>query len=94
MFLIFALNRPDVFPVGDLGVRAGLRDRHGLAELPKPQRLPRPGRALAAVSFGRDLVSLEGRRHAQAAGRHRGRGSRPPMTAIEIDVKIADHESS
>jgi DNA-3-methyladenine glycosylase II len=36
MFLIFALNRPDVLPVGDLGVRAGLRDRHGLAELPKP----------------------------------------------------------
>ena len=38
MFLIFALNRPDVLPVGDLGVRAGLRDRHGLAELPKPSQ--------------------------------------------------------
>ncbi len=37
MFLIFALNRPDVLPVGDLGVRAGLRDRHGLAELPHPR---------------------------------------------------------
>ncbi len=36
MFLIFALNRPDVLPVGDLGVRAGLKVRHGLAELPKP----------------------------------------------------------
>lgn len=36
MFLIFALNRPDVLPVGDLGVRAGIRDRHGLAEMPKP----------------------------------------------------------
>ncbi len=36
MFLIFALNRPDVLPTGDLGVRAGLRDRHGLAELPRP----------------------------------------------------------
>src|SRR5262249_8952236 len=36
MFLIFALNRPDVLPVGDLGVRAGLRNRHGLDELPKP----------------------------------------------------------
>lgn len=36
MFLIFALNRPDVLPVGDLGVRAGIRDRHGLAELPRP----------------------------------------------------------
>jgi DNA-3-methyladenine glycosylase II len=36
MFLIFALNRPDVLPVGDLGVRTALRDRHGLAEIPKP----------------------------------------------------------
>jgi DNA-3-methyladenine glycosylase II len=36
MFLIFALNRPDVLPAGDLGVRAALRVRHGLAELPKP----------------------------------------------------------
>jgi DNA-3-methyladenine glycosylase II len=36
MFLIFALNRPDVLPAGDLGVRAGLRDRHGLVELPRP----------------------------------------------------------
>jgi DNA-3-methyladenine glycosylase II len=34
MFLIFALNRPDVLPVGDLGLRAALRDRLGLSELP------------------------------------------------------------
>jgi DNA-3-methyladenine glycosylase II len=37
MFLIFALNRPDVLPVGDLGVRVGLRNRHGLAEVPRPR---------------------------------------------------------
>jgi DNA-3-methyladenine glycosylase II len=37
MFLIFVLNRPDILPVSDLGVRIGLRDRHGLAELPKPR---------------------------------------------------------
>jgi DNA-3-methyladenine glycosylase II len=36
MFLIFALNRPDILPTSDLGVRAGLRNRHGLAELPRP----------------------------------------------------------
>lgn len=36
MFLMFALNRPDILPVGDLGVRAALRNLHGLAELPKP----------------------------------------------------------
>jgi DNA-3-methyladenine glycosylase II len=37
MFLIFVLNRPDVLPVGDLGVRAGIRARHGLVELPAPR---------------------------------------------------------
>ena len=37
MFLIFVMNRPDIFPAGDLGVRAALRARHGLAELPAPR---------------------------------------------------------
>jgi DNA-3-methyladenine glycosylase II len=37
MFLIFVMNRPDVFPAGDLGVRVALRDRHGLPELPAPR---------------------------------------------------------
>jgi DNA-3-methyladenine glycosylase II len=54
MFLIFALNRPDVLPAGDLGVRVALRDRHGLAELPKPSEchalaeLWRPYRSIAS----------------------------------------------
>jgi DNA-3-methyladenine glycosylase II len=53
MFLIFALNRPDVLPVGDLGVRVGIRDRHGLAELPKPQHcreLAEPWRPFRSVA--------------------------------------------
>jgi len=37
MFLIFSLNRPDVLPAHDLGVRAALRDHHGLTELPRPK---------------------------------------------------------
>jgi 3-methyladenine DNA glycosylase/8-oxoguanine DNA glycosylase len=36
MFLMFALNRPDVLPVGDLGIRVGLQRIHGLPEPPKP----------------------------------------------------------
>jgi DNA-3-methyladenine glycosylase II len=34
MFLIFALGRPDVLPVDDLGLRAALQRLDGLAELP------------------------------------------------------------
>ncbi len=34
MLLIFRMNRPDVLPVDDLGVRAGIRKLYGLNELP------------------------------------------------------------
>jgi 3-methyladenine DNA glycosylase/8-oxoguanine DNA glycosylase len=34
MFLIFALGRPDVLPVDDLGLRAGIQRLDGLDELP------------------------------------------------------------
>ena len=36
MFLIFALNRPDVLPIHDLGIRVGIRNHFGLAESPRP----------------------------------------------------------
>lgn len=34
MFLMFGLGRPDVLPVGDLGLRMGVQKLYGLAELP------------------------------------------------------------
>ena len=54
MFLIFTLNRPDVWPTGDLAVRAGYGRMHGLAEAPTPRELEalgdayRPWRTVAA----------------------------------------------
>jgi DNA-3-methyladenine glycosylase II len=39
MFLIFALRRPDVLPVGDLGVRSAMRKAYGLEELPRPEQM-------------------------------------------------------
>lgn len=39
MFLMFQLNRPDVWPVGDLGVRTGYARIHGLATPPTPRDL-------------------------------------------------------
>lgn len=36
MFLIFGLLRPDVLPVGDLGVRKGMQLYFGLPDLPMP----------------------------------------------------------
>ncbi len=34
MFLIFSLGRLDVLPIGDYGLKAGLRNQYGLAEIP------------------------------------------------------------
>jgi DNA-3-methyladenine glycosylase II len=39
MFLIFALQRPDILPVGDLGIRNAMQRAYGLAELPKPAEM-------------------------------------------------------
>lgn len=54
MFLIFSLNRPDVLPVGDLGVRVGIRDFHGMAGLPTPGecvRLAEPWRPFRSIAM-------------------------------------------
>jgi DNA-3-methyladenine glycosylase II len=39
MFLMFALARPDVLPVGDLGVRKGMQRHFQLRKLPEPDRM-------------------------------------------------------
>ena len=39
MFLIFALRRHDVLPVGDLGIRNAIRRAYNLAELPTPAEM-------------------------------------------------------
>lgn len=39
MFLMFALQRPNVLPTGDLGVRTAIRKAYRLRELPKPAKI-------------------------------------------------------
>jgi DNA-3-methyladenine glycosylase II len=39
MFLMFGQGRADVLPVGDLGLRMGVRDEYGLTELPGTDEL-------------------------------------------------------
>jgi 3-methyladenine DNA glycosylase/8-oxoguanine DNA glycosylase len=41
MLLIFRLGRPDVLPVGDLGVRKGFRRAFGMRRLPAPVTITR-----------------------------------------------------
>jgi DNA-3-methyladenine glycosylase II len=55
MFLIFHLEREDVLPVGDLGIRNAIKAEYGLDELPTPAEMEelaepwRPHRTLACL---------------------------------------------
>jgi DNA-3-methyladenine glycosylase II len=59
MFLIFCLGRPDVLPVDDFGLRAGVQEQYCLAELPGRADLReraepwRPYRSVATWYFWR-----------------------------------------
>jgi DNA-3-methyladenine glycosylase II len=61
MFLIFHLQRPDILPVGDLGIRRAMMIRYGLPELPAPAVMEelaepwRPYRSLASRFLWRSL---------------------------------------
>lgn len=53
MFLIFTLNRPDVLPTGDLGIRKGFQMLYGLKKLPdhaQMEKLAAPWRAHASLA--------------------------------------------
>ena len=43
MFLMFAMQRKDVLPVGDLGVRMAIRKAYQLEELPHPKEVEKIG---------------------------------------------------
>jgi DNA-3-methyladenine glycosylase II len=61
MFMIFHLGRPDVLPVGDLGIRRAAQIEYGLDELPDAAELTaiaepwRPHRTLACLYLWRSL---------------------------------------
>lgn len=44
MFLMFALRRPDVLPLGDLGIRNAMQRVYGLRMPPKPERMAKIAR--------------------------------------------------
>lgn len=53
MFLIFRLGRPDILPVGDVGVQRAMRAVYGLRKHPSPSRmteLARPWRPYRSVA--------------------------------------------
>jgi len=62
MFLIFRLGRPDILPVGDVGVQRAMRKVYGLRKHPSPARmtaLARPWRPYRSVACWYLWQSLE-----------------------------------
>jgi DNA-3-methyladenine glycosylase II len=63
MFLMFHLERPDVLPVGDLGIRRAIERAYGLDELPDASAMEeiaqpwRPYRTLACRYLWRSLAN-------------------------------------
>jgi DNA-3-methyladenine glycosylase II len=63
MFLMFQLQRPDILPVGDLGIRNAIKLHYGLDELPSPAEMEqiaepwRPHRTLASLYLWRSLAA-------------------------------------
>ncbi|BDC49212.1 DNA-3-methyladenine glycosylase [Bryobacterales bacterium F-183] len=61
MLLMFALDRPDVLPTADLGIRNAMKKAYGLAEAPKPKEMEaiaekwRPYRTVACWYLWRSL---------------------------------------
>ena len=53
MFLLFTLNRPDILPTGDLGIRKGFQVLYGLKEMPEHdemEKLAKDWRSHASVA--------------------------------------------
>jgi DNA-3-methyladenine glycosylase II len=66
MFLMFQLERPDVLPVGDLGIRRAIERAYALDALPEPRTIEeiaqpwRPYRTLACRYLWRSLQNEPG----------------------------------
>lgn len=66
MFLMFHLGRPDILPVGDLGIRKAMQIHYGLEDLPSPPEMERiadawrPHRTLASLYLWESLDNRPG----------------------------------
>ena len=61
MFLMFRLHRPDVLPVGDLGILKAVQKNYGLRKMPRAERLTKigePWRPYRSVACGYLWASL------------------------------------
>jgi DNA-3-methyladenine glycosylase II len=90
MFLIFFLERPDVLPVGDLGIRNAVKRAYGLEEAPTPAELERiaapwrPHRSLACIYLWESLANTPGLSASRSSTTSKPTtGSRPASPTVQ-----------
>ncbi len=65
MFLIFCLKRPDIMPLGDLGIRKAIKNLYNLPQIPNPDRILeisspwKPYRSIAAWYLWKSLANFD-----------------------------------
>jgi DNA-3-methyladenine glycosylase II len=72
MFMMFSLGRPDVFPVGDLGIKVAIRDLYEFSEMPtddEAHEIAAPWRPYATVASWYCWRSLDLKKLAKAAAK-------------------------
>ena len=90
MFLMFRLHRPDVLPLGDLGILTAVQRAYGLRKRPSPERLRKlgeswkPYRSIACWYLWRSLDNGNAvPRPKPGAPRRRGGVFRPALDGIQ-----------
>jgi DNA-3-methyladenine glycosylase II len=99
MFLIFCLNRPDVWPVDDLGVRVNVGKAHGMKEMPTKKELAamgerwRPWRTIASWYLWRygDVLGAEAKALRSGAARRAREAARLKVGPRTAPVAAAGH---
>jgi len=87
MFLIFRLQRPDVLPVGDLGIQNAIQRAYGLRKKPTPERMRKlaaawqPYRSIACWYLWRSLDNEPVATRASSKERVRASAPRTPLSA-------------
>jgi DNA-3-methyladenine glycosylase II len=77
MFLMFRLHRPDVLPVGDLGILTAVQRAYGMRKRPTPERLLKlgeawkPYRSIACWYLWRSLDNVDAAQPRRAVKRKR-----------------------
>ena len=81
MFLMFTLNRPDVWPVDDLGLRKGAQKLHALRKPPDLKKLIKLGEPFRPWRHHRHVVHV-----ARASIKERRRGDHGERNSISFSV--------